>query len=123
MHHSASGVLALLHRRKSEPGRGRSAPCGAADSTFPGAGTGFGNSIVGSVNGPGQFNFDMALLKNTKLWEGVTLQFRVEAFNIWNHAQFDAPFGIDVSTPSTFGVVTSTSTTPRVMQFGLKLLF
>ncbi len=105
------------------PGGDASAPCGAADSTFPGAGTGFGNSIVGSVNGPGQFNFDMALLKNTKLWEGVTLQFRVEAFNIWNHAQFDAPFGIDVSTPSTFGVVTSTSTTPRVMQFGLKLLF
>ncbi len=104
-------------------GGSSTAPCGSIGSTFPGAGTGFGNSVVGSVNGPGQFNFDMALIKNTKLWEGGTLQFRIEGFNIWNHAQFNPPFGNDVSTPSTFGVVTSTSTTPRVMQFGLKLLF
>jgi hypothetical protein len=105
------------------PGGDPTAPCGQGGSTFLAAGTGYGNSVVGSVLGPGQFNFDMALIKDTKLWEGGTLQFRVEAFNIWNHPQFDPPFGNDVSTPTTFGIVTATSTTPRVMQFGLKLLF
>jgi hypothetical protein len=55
----------------------------------PGAGIGYGNSKVGSILGPGQFNFDMALLKNTKITEALTLQFRVEAFDIWNHAQFN----------------------------------
>jgi Carboxypeptidase regulatory-like domain len=99
------------------------ATCGSAGSTFPGAGIGFGNSKTGSVLGPGQFNFDMALLKNTKITEGLTLQFRVEAFNIWNHAQFAPPAGIDVNTAATFGKITATSVTPRVMQFGVKLLF
>jgi hypothetical protein len=113
-------------------------PCGAAfrapNTFFPGdpgdpgaplvgAGTGFGNSGVGIISGPGQFNFDMSLIKNTKLTEGITLQFRTEFYNIWNHAQFAPPFGNDVSTPSTFGKITATSTTPRVIQFGVKLLF
>jgi Carboxypeptidase regulatory-like domain len=100
-----------------------SAPCGSPASTFPGAGTGFGNGGVGTVLGPGQFNWDMALLKNTKLWEHGTLQFRAELYNIWNHPQFAPPFGVDASTPSTFGFITATSTTPRVIQFGLKYLF
>jgi Carboxypeptidase regulatory-like domain len=113
-------------------------PCGAAyrapNTFFPGdpgdpgavlvgAGTGFGNSGVGVISGPGQFNFDMALIKNTKITEGTNLQFRAEFYNIWNHPQFDPPFGNDVSTPSTFGVITSTSTTPRVVQFALKFFF
>jgi Carboxypeptidase regulatory-like domain len=105
------------------PGGSPSAPCGSAGSTFPGAGSGFGNSAVGIISGPGQFNFDMALLKTTKIWEHGTLQFRAEFFNIFNHPQFDPPFGVDASTPSTFGVITSTSTTPRVIQFGLKYIF
>jgi hypothetical protein len=105
------------------PGGDPTAPCGAINSTFQAAGTGYGNSAVHSIMGPGQFNFDMALIKDTKLWEGGTLQFRAEAYNIWNHPQFDPPFGTDISTPSTFGIITSSSTTPRVMQFGLKLLF
>jgi Carboxypeptidase regulatory-like domain len=99
------------------------APCGSIGSTFPGAGTGYGNSEVGAISGPGQFNWDMAILKSTKIWEHGTLQFRAEFFNIWNHPQFDPPFGNDVSTPSTFGKITSTSNTPRVIQFGLKYLF
>jgi hypothetical protein len=107
-------------------------PCGDAPgalgpgdpgATYVGAGTGFGNSGVGEISGPGQINFDMALIKNTKLWEGTTLQFRTEFFNLFNHAQFDPPFGVDASTAATFGQIRSTSTTPRVVQFGLKFLF
>lgn len=88
-----------------------------------GGGTGFGDSGIGIISGPGQFNFDMAIVKDTKLWEGGTLEFRAEAFNLFNHPQFDPPFGVDTNTSATFGQITSTSTTPRVMQFGLKLLF
>jgi len=93
------------------------------DCAGSGGGTGWGDSGVGLISGPGQFNFDMAVIKDTKLWEGGTLEFRAEAFNIWNHPQFDPPFGVDTNTALTFGQITSTSTTPRVMQFGLKLLF
>jgi Carboxypeptidase regulatory-like domain len=95
----------------------------AGSCATSGGGTGWGDDAVGLISGPGQFNFDMAIIKNTRLWEGGTLQFRAESFNIWNHPQFDPPFGVDANTPSTFGRITSTSTTPRVMQFGVKLLF
>jgi len=89
-----------------------------------GAGTGFGDSGPGIITGPGQFNWDTAIVKNTKLWEHGTLQFRTEFYNIWNHPQFDPPFGNNVSGFSPpFGKITSTSTTPRVIQFGLKYLF
>ena len=117
------------------PGGSAAAPCGAYPSffappgspaalgaTFVGAGTGYGNAAIGSILGPGQINFDMSLIKTTKLWEGGNLEFHIDAFNIWNHAQFNPP-GNDVNTSSTFGIITSTSVTPRVMQFALKLLF
>lgn len=104
-------------------GGSSSAPCGSAGSTWPGAGIGYGNSGKGIVLGPGQFNFDMALLKNAKITEWGTLQFRVEAFNVWNHAQFNPPATNNVNTPATFGKITSTSVTPRVFQFALKFLF
>lgn len=103
-------------------GGSASAACGAAGATFVNAGTGYGNSAIGSILGPGQFNFDMSLAKDTKLWEGGTLEFKVDAFNVFNHAQFNPP-GNDLNAASTFAKITSTSVTPRVMQFGLKLLF
>jgi hypothetical protein len=89
---------------------------------FLNAGSGFGNNAIGSITGPGQFNFDMSLIKNMKLWEGGSLEFHVDAFNVFNHAQFNPP-GNDVNAAATFGIITSTSVTPRVMQFGLKFLF
>jgi hypothetical protein len=92
-----------------------------------GGGTGFGNSVVGAISGPGQNNFDMSLIKNTKLTENTTLQFRAEAYNIWNHAQFDAPSAGSTSYNDVnsvdVGRNTSTSTTPRILQFALKFLF
>ena len=105
------------------PAGSLSNPCGAFNAAYSGAGTGYGNSGKGAVLGPGQFNFDMVLIKTTKIWEHGTIQFRAEAFNVWNHAQFNPPAGINVNTPSTFGKVTSTSVTPRVIQFGLKYIF
>jgi hypothetical protein len=63
----------------------------------------------------------MSLLKNTKITEGSSLQFRAEAFNVFNHAQFENPSGNAKST-STFGTVT-TALQPRIMQVALKLEF
>ena len=83
-------------------------------------------------NGPGTNNWDMALLKDTKLTERMTLQFRAELYNIFNHAQFSGVNGNfssglpiianGVNTGGTFGMVTAAAP-PRIGQFSLKLLF
>ena len=44
-------------------------------------------------SGPGILNSDLALLKDTKLAESKSLQFRAETFNVSNHAQFNNPSG------------------------------
>jgi len=89
--------------------------------------TGYGNTGAGIVLGPGQFNFDAALLKNTQITERIGLQFRAESFNLFNHAQFNQPnFGnpsLPTVTANNFGWITSTSVSPRVLQLGLKLIF
>jgi hypothetical protein len=70
--------------------------------------------------GPGMDNYDMTLLKNVGLTEAKSLQFRVEAFNIFNHAQFFGPQAVDGNIDSsTFGRVVSAAP-PRLMQLGAK---
>jgi hypothetical protein len=71
-------------------------------------------------HGPGINNWDIALLKDTKITESKLLQLRFEFFNAFNHAQFQAPQGSILS--STFGYVTSANA-PRIGQVALKLLF
>jgi hypothetical protein len=74
------------------------------------------------MRGPGQFNFDMSIIKATKLWEHGTRELHVDAFNLFNHSQCNPAYGNDINAPATFGKITSTSVT-RAMQFGLKPLF
>ncbi|MGH9900298.1 MAG: carboxypeptidase regulatory-like domain-containing protein, partial [Pyrinomonadaceae bacterium] len=91
----------------------------------PSGTTGFGNSGVGIVTGPGQNNSDIAIIKRTPfrlLGEGANVEFRTEFFNAFNHPQFGNP-GQSVSSPATFGVISTTSVNPRIIQFGLKLNF
>ncbi|MGD0906169.1 MAG: carboxypeptidase-like regulatory domain-containing protein [Candidatus Acidiferrales bacterium] len=108
-------------------GTGTNGGCAAAGASFPtvGDGTAYGNSSLGIVLGPGQFNWDMSLTKTTTVGgirEDATLQFRTEFFNAFNHAQFNNPAVVDVS-KSTFGQITSTSVNPRLIQFALKYAF
>jgi len=79
-----------------------------------------GNSRRRFFHGPGLNNFDMALLKTTKITEDKELQLRFEAFNIFNHAQFKTPTG-EINS-SSFGFVTD-ARDPRIMQIGVKFLF
>jgi len=93
----------------------------------PSPNTGFyGNLGRDSLTGPGLATWDFSVLKDTAIRERFTLQFRAELFNLLNRANFNTPNPI-VFTPSgvspTAGVITSTSTTSRQIQFGLKLLW
>lgn len=83
----------------------------------------FGNSQRRFFHGPGLNNTDLALLKAFDFTETVKLQFRAEAFNVFNHAQFNGPSGdINNTGQGGFGYVTSAND-PRIMQVALKLLF
>jgi hypothetical protein len=79
-----------------------------------------GNSRRRFFHGPGINNFDMALLKSTKIRESKELQLRLEAFNLFNHAQFESPTG-EINS-SQFGLVTS-ARPGRILQLGVKFLF
>ena len=73
--------------------------------------------------GPGMGNYDVALLKNVRLTESKSLQFRIEAFNAFNHAQFFGPQAVDGNIDSsTFGQAISAAP-PRLVQLGAKFLF
>jgi hypothetical protein len=80
----------------------------------------FGTANRRSFHGPGILNTDFALEKNTTITESMSVQFRAEFFNIFNHTQFNNPDG-DFSS-SNFGVVTS-ARAPRIGQLSLKFLW
>jgi hypothetical protein len=74
-------------------------------------------------HGPGADNFDAALSKNLALTEHKSLLFRVEAFNAFNHTQFNGAGSIDGNIgSSTFGNAISAAA-PRVVQGALKFNF
>jgi hypothetical protein len=82
-----------------------------------------GNASRRYFHGPGMANFDMALLKNLRITESQSLQFRIEAFNLFNHAQFFGPQAVDGNISSgTFGQVVSAAA-PRLVQVGAKFIF
>jgi hypothetical protein len=86
----------------------------------------YGDVGRGVLTGPGLSDVDFSVFKTTALSEGTTLQFRAEAFNILNHVNFGAPNATVFSGTTTSlqaGSITTLATTPRQIQFGLKLLF
>jgi hypothetical protein len=94
-----------------------------------------------TLRGPGLFDTDIALLKDTRLNEKFLLQFRAEFFNIFNHPNFALPNnslfsqpslaleqangGVTATPTASAGVITASNpaTTPREIQFALKLVF
>ncbi|MEO8656954.1 MAG: carboxypeptidase regulatory-like domain-containing protein [Bryobacteraceae bacterium] len=80
----------------------------------------FGSEGRNAIRGPGLSNVDLSLLKVFRLTERLRLQFRAECFNIANHANFGLPEN-DIASPN-FGRVLQAGS-PRLFQFGLKLIF
>ncbi len=92
---------------------------------LPTAGT-YGNVGRGVLTGPGLADLDVSLFKNIAITERVKLQIRSEFFNALNHANFGTPNAIVFSSgqvSSTAGLITSTATTSRQIQFGMKVVF
>ena len=83
--------------------------------------TGPGNLGRNTFTGPGWWNLDFSLTKDTHLTERATLQFRAELFNVLNHATFNTPTSV-LGNP-TFGTSTATATAERQIQFALRLMF
>ena len=88
-----------------------------------------GNLGRNTLIGPGLVAVDLSLVKSFALGERSRLQFRAEAFNPPNHPNFAIPSGRIAFTnaagavASNWGRITSTITTSRQIQFGLKLAF
>ena len=92
-----------------------------------------GNGGRNSIIGPGLVNFDLSLFKNNRIpriSEMFNIQFRMEAFNIFNHANFNPPtannqvFNTDGSTGGlTPGLLDTTATTSRQVQFAIKVIW
>ena len=89
----------------------------------------YGNAPRNFLTGPGLAETDLSVAKTFLFTERVNLQFRAEAFNIFNRVNFNNPNPVvftsatTVLPSATAGLITSTSTTSRQIQFGLKLLW
>jgi Carboxypeptidase regulatory-like domain/TonB-dependent Receptor Plug Domain len=94
----------------------------------------YGNVGRGVLNGPGLAEVDLSVLKNIAVTERLNLQFRAEFFNLLNHTNYASPNQTVFTNTGTFaapnytvsptaGLITNLATTPRQIQFGLKLMF
>ncbi len=85
----------------------------------------FGNAprTLPDVRRPGLQNWDFSLFKNFRAQERWSVQFRAEAFNLFNKTQFGVPNTNFGSLNFGFGEITSQANVPRQVQFGLKILF
>ena len=88
----------------------------------------YGNVGRNVLQGPSLAQFDLALAKRWTLSERTAIQFRSEFFNLFNHSNLNTPnpvvYAAATGDPSpTAGVITSTATTSRQVQLGLKFLW
>jgi Carboxypeptidase regulatory-like domain len=83
-----------------------------------------GNAKRRIFYGPGINNFDMTLQKNLRLTDARALEFRLEAFNAFNHAQFYGPASVDgqIEDTNNFGKIVSAAA-PRLVQLAAKFSF
>ena len=91
-----------------------------------------GNAGRNSLTGPGLFDADFSLIKNTRfarISENFNAQFRVEMFNVFNHPSWQAPldtnqlFSSSGAPTNGAGSLTAVTVPGREIQFGLKLIF
>jgi hypothetical protein len=85
----------------------------------PAAGA-YGTMPIDALRGPGRWNVDMGLTRSFGVGTG-QVQFRFEAFNVFNHVNPSNP--VSVLNNANFGQVTSTATDQRILQLALKYVF
>jgi hypothetical protein len=88
----------------------------------------YGNVGRNTLEGPSLVQTDVSAAKKFLLSERLHLQFRAEIFNLFNHTNFNTPNPVVYAAPTggpspTAGIITSTATSSRQVQFGLKLLW
>jgi outer membrane receptor protein involved in Fe transport len=85
--------------------------------------TGYGTSPRNVLRGPGRTNLDLSLAKRTPLYrERITLELRLDAFNLFNHTEFQNIDNNAQDIGSTFGQVTA-AYDPRILQVGAHIRF
>jgi len=98
--------------------------------SFPTPATQLGDAGRNSLIGPGLSNLDLALFKNNpirRISESFNIQFRAEFFNVLNHTNFSPPvannnlYTSNGQPVTTAGLITTTATSSRQLQFGLKI--
>ena len=82
----------------------------------------YGNSRHRFFHGPGWNNWDLALLKDLRITESKSFEFRMELFNGFNHPRFINPDGNFLDLGSTFGVITQ-ARDARIGQLAFKFIF
>lgn len=121
---AGNGVYFVAPTAIGADGRGTAADGNAtfAGQLFanPGAGT-IGTLQRRSFNGPNEFNQDFSILKDLKIYERNTVQFRMDATNVWNHASFNV--GNQNINSTTFGKLSGTFFGRRLVQFQLSYKF
>ena len=76
------------------------------------------------IRGPGIANYDFALFKRTAITERFNLEFRAEAFNLFNRVYFGPPNTVDTTAANnTFGQITTQLNQPRLLQLALRLRY
>jgi hypothetical protein len=88
-----------------------------------------GDASRNLISGPRLNNFDFSVIKDTRVMEKLSVQFRAEFFNFFNHSNFLPPlsnsqlYAQDGSVTGNAGAINQTATTNRQIQFALKFLF
>ena len=82
----------------------------------------YGNAGRNIVMGPGIFTTDMSLMRNVRLGGPKSLQFRLEAFNVFNSPVWGDP-NLSMANPTLFGTISTTRTPMRELQIGAKFSF
>lgn len=81
----------------------------------------FGTTGINTLTGPGFWSIDFGVAKTFKLAESKQFEFRSQFYNLFNHPSLGNPDATQNS--PTFGMITSTMSDPRVIEFGVKFVF
>jgi hypothetical protein len=130
---SQDGATSIGDRPNLKPGASNNPVLGTPDRWFdpnvfelPAAGF-YGNVGRNTLIGPGLATVDALLVRDVRLKGQSRVQFRAEVFNLLNRANFGLPrnkiFSSNGTIPAAVGIITSTSTSARQAQFGLKFTF